>query len=63
MQGVKSREYEVAESYFDDFSITVVLGRDYPDDKAFADKRGKEDIASGTCTECYFSIITNNIEQ
>ena len=36
MQGVKSREYEVAECFFDDFSIIVVLGRDDPDDKVGA---------------------------
>ena len=36
MQGVISREYEVAECYFDNFSITVVLGRDDPDCKAGA---------------------------
>ena len=36
MQGVKSREYDVAECFYDDFSITVVSGRDDPDDKAGA---------------------------
>ena len=36
MQGVKIREYKVAECYFDDFSITVVFGRDDPDDRAGA---------------------------
>ena len=65
MQGVKGREYEVAECYFDGFSITIVLGRDDSESKArpvqqgaalpsnYA-RRGKEDIVSGICIKCYF---------
>ena len=73
MQGVKSTEYEVAACYSDDFSITVVLGRDDPDDKAVAAIRcaaqpllingvKRIGIASGTCIACCFFIITNHIE-
>ena len=72
MQVVKSRKYEVAECNFDDFSITIVLGRDDPDDEAGAAIcctaqplliNEIEDIASRTCIESHFFIITHDIEQ
>ena len=77
MQGVESREYEVAECYFDQFSITVVLGSENTEGgktvsvtrhctahcPAFADKRDKEDIASYIRQNIIFSFITDDVEQ
>ena len=72
MQGVKSREYEVAECYFDDISITVVIRRDDPDDKAGAAIRCtaqpllingvKRILHRAPAQNVCFFIITNHIE-